>query len=149
MRKERLSRSVDREWIFRICYAASLNGMSVKDNYQLVRRSHVFTLSDFGKLYLKIMDRYLNSDELMDPLKRNLEKIHLNRLSNLEKVLIQMGVAEMKYILDIPVEVTIDEILNLADIYGEDMEKRLINSVLDKISRDLREREEINIGFFG
>lgn len=148
VKKGRLSRKFDREWVFKICYAAMVNEDSVEKNYDIIKDSHRFELSDFGKLYLKIMHRYLNSDDLVLPLKSNIEKVEYENISTMSKVLMQMGVAEMKYILDIPPEVTINEIVQLSDIFVEDREKRLINSVLDKTARYLKERDELNEGFF-
>ncbi len=148
VKRGRLSRKFDREWVFKICYAAMINKDSVQKNYDNIKDSFRFELTDFGKLYLKIMDRYFNSDDLIAPLKSNIEKVDYEHMSTMAKVLMQMAVAEMKFIIDIPVEVTINEIVQLAGIFIEGKEKRLINSILDKTYRYLEQKNEINIGYF-
>lgn len=147
-KKRRLSRSYDREWIFKICYASAVNKDTVEKNYDLIKDSFKFTLSDFGKLYLEVMNNFLGKPELIEPVKSNLEKIDYTNLSTVARVLLQMGVAEMRYLIDIPGEVSINEIMNLAGMYADYQEKRIINSVLDKVYRYLQETSQINEGFF-
>ncbi|GAB4175265.1 MAG: hypothetical protein Kow00108_10450 [Calditrichia bacterium] len=143
-----LSRSFDREWVFKIAYASMINGDSVEKNYDILKDYNRFRLSDFGKLYLRIMNEYLNSEELVQPLKENIEKVEFEVLSSMARVLMQMAVAEMKFIVDTPPEISLNEVLNLAKLYVDDQEKRLINSVLDKTFKSLKEADQLNIGYF-
>lgn len=60
----------------------------------------------------------------------------LERLHYIERNLLRLGACELLYFKDIPAEVTINEIIELAKIYGEEGSPELINGILDAIYKD-------------
>ena len=135
----KLSRVFDREWVLKVIFASSFNSDDLMENYELIREKHEVTLSGWGKEYLKLIEKPIFSDILEEHIKRNLAKVDLVNVSRICQVLLQMGTFEMLYYPDIPPEVSINEIVRLAGLFVDDREKRLVNSVLDKVFKDFKE----------
>jgi transcription antitermination protein NusB len=65
----------------------------------------------------------------------------LARVDRLAKAMLQAGVYELRYRVDVPARVVINEYVELAhDFYGE-REPAFINSILDRLARSLRGAE--------
>jgi transcription antitermination protein NusB len=63
----------------------------------------------------------------------NLEKWSLNRLPSVEKTVLRIASYEIKYLEDIPDNVSINEAVELAKLYGDEKSGRFVNGVLSKI----------------
>ena len=137
----KLSRVFDREWVLKIVYASTFNEDTLLENYYLIKEKHEITLSKFGIEYLKLIQKPLFTDLLLEPVKKNLSKIDFIQVSIISQVLFQMGTFEMLFYPDIPAEVIINEIVRLAGLFVDDREKRLINSVLDKVLNYFKEND--------
>ncbi|WP_041446680.1 transcription antitermination factor NusB [Pseudothermotoga thermarum] len=64
-----------------------------------------------------------------------LENWELDRLSTVDKCLLRLGTYELLYEADVPIEVTLDEMIELAKKYGTEDSGRFVNGVLDKIAK--------------
>lgn len=78
-----------------------------------------------------------NQSEIDQLIRQNLENWALERVANVDRAILQMTVFEMKYMDDIPVNVSIDEAIELAKTFGDDQSSRFVNSVLSKIKEHL------------
>lgn len=78
-----------------------------------------------------------NQSEIDQLIRQNLENWTLERVANVDRAILQMTVFEMKYMDDIPVNVSIDEAIELAKTFGDDQSSRFVNSVLSKIKEHL------------
>lgn len=63
----------------------------------------------------------------------HLEKWSLQRLPSVEKTVLRIATYELKYIEDIPENVSINEAVNLAKMYGDEKSGKFVNGVLSKI----------------
>jgi transcription antitermination protein NusB len=76
-------------------------------------------------------------DECLTPyLDRKIEE-----LDNVERAILRIGVYELKYRMDVPYRVAINEAVQSAKVFGADQSHKYINSILDKVSMDLRKLE--------
>ncbi|NEU29596.1 transcription antitermination factor NusB [bacterium LRH843] len=64
----------------------------------------------------------------------------LDRMGNVDRAIVRMSLYEMKYIKDIPVNVTFNEGIELAKAFGGEESGRFVNGVLSK-SIDLLGKE--------
>lgn len=64
---------------------------------------------------------------------RHLEKWSLQRLPSVEKTVLRIATYELKYMEDIPENVSINEAVNLAKMYGDEKSGKFVNGVLSKI----------------
>ena len=71
-----------------------------------------------------------------DTIKAHLENWELDRVANIDKILLKMGICEIYYITDIPPKVTITEMVEIAKIYSTDESPIFINGILDAVFKD-------------
>lgn len=65
----------------------------------------------------------------------------LSRIDILLRALLRSGVFELKKRKDVPAKVVINEYIDLSKAFFEEDESRLVNGVLNKVARELREDE--------
>lgn len=75
------------------------------------------------------------SRELIDKHSKNWD---VERIALLDRVLIQLAIGELVACTDIPVKVTINEVIELAKRYSTDKSGIFINGMLDAITADLK-----------
>lgn len=80
------------------------------------------------------------SDERIEAHSKNWD---MERIALLDRVLINVAVAELTECSEIPVKVTINEVIELAKRYSTDKSGKFINGLLDTISSDLRKADRI------
>lgn len=70
---------------------------------------------------------------------------HLDRtideLDSVERAILRIGAYELKFRLDVPFRVVINEAVQSAKVFGADQSHKYINGVLDKVSMELRKVE--------
>lgn len=71
---------------------------------------------------------------LDETIKRHLENWRFERIAMVEKTLLRLAVYEIKYAEDIPVNVSINEAVELGHIFGDEHSGPFINGVLSKVS---------------
>lgn len=72
------------------------------------------------------------SDEI---LKQTSKAWSVSRMPLVDKNILRLALYEMKYRYDIPLEVSINEAVELAKMYAQDESSRFINGVLGKVAR--------------
>lgn len=72
-------------------------------------------------------------DVIDQELKSNLEKWSLDRLGNVDRAILRLAVFEMKYLDDVPVNVSMNEAVELAKTFSDETSSRFINGVLSKM----------------
>jgi N utilization substance protein B len=65
----------------------------------------------------------------------------LVRVDSILRAILRGGVAELLDRDDVPARVAINEYVNVAHVFFDDDEPRVVNGVLDKLARKLRSRE--------
>jgi len=76
-------------------------------------------------------------DEIIEP---SLDR-SVDELGATERAILYLGVYELKFQLEVPYKVVINEAVELTKLYGAEGAYRLINRSLDKIAQDLRSVE--------
>jgi len=74
-----------------------------------------------------------NQEEIDGILRDHLEKWTLDRVATVDRTILRMAVYEMKYEEEIPGNVTMNEAIELAKVFGDDQSVRFINGVLSKV----------------
>jgi N utilization substance protein B len=78
-----------------------------------------------------------HQSEIDGLLRNNLENWSLERIGNVDRAILRMAVYEMKYETSIPTNVTMNEAIELAKVFGDDDSSKFINSVLSKVKGQL------------
>lgn len=71
--------------------------------------------------------------ELLPYLDRSIEEV-----DPIERALLRLGAYELKFRMDVPYKVVINEGVNLAKTFGSADSHKYINGILDKVARQLR-----------
>jgi transcription antitermination protein NusB len=79
-------------------------------------------------------------DGLLETQSRNWE---IDRVAMIDKILIKMAIAEMCCFPSIPVNVSINEYIEVSKIFSLDKSKEFINGILDKVGKKLVEEGKI------
>ena len=91
----------------------------------------------FSNLILNIPKNISVLDEIIEPsLNRD-----FSELGPTEKAVMYLAVYELKFQLEVPYKVVINEAIELTKLYGADGAYKLINTSLDKIAQELRSLE--------
>jgi len=78
-----------------------------------------------------------------DIIKSHLENWEIDRVAQIDKILLKMGICEIYLIDDIPPKVTISEMVEIAKIYSTDESPIFINGILDAVFKNyLKENKE-------
>ena len=101
----------------------------LKNHYDFIKSlfDTVFTKMDWAEKLIKF----------------HLENWELDRVANIDKILLKMGICEIYFISEIPPKVTITEMVEIAKIYSTDESPIFINGILDAVFKDyLKENKE-------
>jgi N utilization substance protein B len=80
----------------------------------------------------------LHKQEIDEKITKHLEKWSLERLATVDRNLLRIAVFELLYSKDVPVNVVLDEAIEIAKLYGDEKSGRFINGVLSKIKNEVR-----------
>ncbi|EZP76091.1 transcription antitermination protein NusB [Parageobacillus genomosp. 1] len=82
-----------------------------------------------------------HQQEIDELLRANLEKWTLERVANVDRAILRMATYEMKYVDDVPVNVSLDEAVELAKKFGDTKSGSFVNGVLSKVKDALHIQE--------
>ncbi|RXI99517.1 transcription antitermination factor NusB [Anaerobacillus alkaliphilus] len=68
----------------------------------------------------------------------HLQNYKLDRVGNVDRAVIRMAIFEMKYLEEIPVNVSMNEAVDVAKSFGGEESGRFVNGVLSKVAETLR-----------
>ncbi len=123
-----------REQAFIILFEKSFNNdMSVQEIVEIAVESEVITADKFMDKILLAAEA--NIDAIDAEIEKNLKGWSKSRISKVSLALLRMAIAEMNYLEDIPVGVSINEAVEICKVYGSDEDKSFVNGVLGSVSR--------------
>jgi len=82
----------------------------------------------------KIPDHQDELEELITPVIGR----EFKTLDPVERAILRLGSYELKYRSDVPTKVVINEMIELAKVFGSDHSYKFINGVMDKLGKALR-----------
>ena len=74
-----------------------------------------------------------NSDFVDDLIKKNLKNWEFNRVAQLDKILLRMGICEILFIDDVPPKASISEMVEISKVYSTEESPGFINGILDSV----------------
>lgn len=96
---------------------------------------------EFGEnLLIQVIEKDTEYEEIIAP---SLENWEVDRVANIDMILLKMAICEFLSFPTIPTKVTLNEYVELSKIYSTDKSKDFINGILDKLLKDLGEKGAI------
>lgn len=127
-------RRKSREQAFIILFEKSFNeDMSVDEIVKIAIESEVISEDEYMDMILKLADGNISYiDELIE---KNLKGWSKSRISKVSLALLRLAIAEIKFIEEVPVGVSINEAVEICKVYGSDDDKSFVNGVLGSVAR--------------
>jgi len=79
--------------------------------------------------------------ELDAQVEPHFNNLQLDECDPVTRALLHIGVYELRYRIDVPYKVAINEAVNLAKKFGPEDSHKFVNGILDKVAQQLREVE--------
>lgn len=93
------------------------------------------------ELYYDTIENHEAYDQLIQSKAENWE---LERIALVDRILMQMGISEMKHFEEIPIKVTINEYLEIAKKFSTPKSSKFINGILDSLYIQFKQGDEIH-----
>ena len=100
-----------------------------------------YPIDDKNKSFIyDLFNQVIENSEWADGLiKNHLKNWEIDRISQVDRILLKMGICEIYYIEKIPAKVSITEMVEIAKIYSTDESSGFINGVLDSIYKNYKQ----------
>ena len=96
---------------------------------------------EFGEnLLALVIEKDKEYEKIIEPALDNWE---VDRVANIDMILLKMALCEFLSFLSIPTKVTLNEYVELSKVYSTDKSKDFVNGILDKLLKDLGEQGAI------
>ncbi len=103
-----------------------------------------FISSEKKEYALQLLDTVIDKDDyLMELISPKLKNWDVERIANIDTILLRMGIAEFLYFPTIPTKATINEYIEIAKNYSTPQSGQFINGVLDNLLKDLLQQNKI------
>ncbi len=92
--------------------------------------------SDFEKEVMDFVEgTFSRLNEIDGIISERLIGWSLERLSSISRSILRLGTYELIYVPNIPIEVTLNEAVELSKSYGTPKDRKFVNGVLDRIAK--------------
>ena len=96
--------------------------------------------SDFIELLFHcVIENVKLADDLI---KSHLQNWEFDRVAQIDRLLLRMGICEIFFVEEIPPKVSISEMVEISKIYSTDESPGFINGVLDAVYKDYQKEEK-------
>jgi N utilization substance protein B len=131
-----LSRRLARRIALQVLFSNEFLQEQIESVAQRVSESIEEKITPFSlELVIKTSE---NEAILNDLIRKHLRNWDYQRVAVLDRVLIRMALCEIIYFPDIPVEVTINEALEISKDFSNLKSRRFVNGILDSIYKELK-----------
>ncbi|AJG41045.1 MULTISPECIES: transcription antitermination factor NusB [Thermotoga] len=96
-----------------------------------------------ARRYIRNIKEHLQTID--DLISRYLERWTIDRLSAVDRNILRLGTYELLYEKDIPIEVTINEAIEIAKRYGTENSGKFVNGILDRIAKENAPKEKFEL----
>lgn len=130
-----MKRRAEREQAFVLIFERTINNDSTKNIIENANLSRDMELSGFASsVALGVEAKEAVIDEKIE---RSIVGWKMNRLSKVSLALLRLAIYEMLFEKDIPIRVSINEVIDLAKKYGGSEDAPFINGVLGTVAQEL------------
>ncbi|HEY8345575.1 MAG TPA: transcription antitermination factor NusB [Bacillota bacterium] len=132
-----MSRRLARELAFQTLFQVDIGHIPWKE--ALTRTSQDHDLPAKSRIFLEeLVGGVINNLKWIDDLLTEFSaEWPLQRMANTDRNILRLAVFELMRMKDVPVEVTVNEAVELAKVYGEEDSGRFVNGVLGNIIRKI------------
>lgn len=133
--KNKKSRSRTRVYAMEVLYQRKHNDASVDEILDRYASKYAVDYDYLKELVLGALAKKQAIDELIEP---TLSNRSIEEISQIEYAILSISVYELMSQYDVPYKVVINEALNLTKKYGAQDAYKFVNTVLDKVAKEVR-----------
>jgi N utilization substance protein B len=124
-----MKRRIAREKAFQTLFQVEVSGTDPDEAME-----HVLEGENGDPFLISLVEGTIEKKEELDAfLNQYLENWSLARVANVERVVLRMAAFEMREMEDIPANVTLNEAIEIAKVFGGEAAGKFVNGVLGKI----------------
>lgn len=130
-----MNRSKARETAFKLLYSLQIMSESnIEEQIELFIKDEEIDDKEAIKFITDIIEGTAqNNNDIEEQIKQNIKQDWtISRISKIDLTLLKLGIYEMIY-AKVPYKVVINEVVELAKMYGDDSSKSFVNGVLASI----------------
>ncbi len=132
-----MNKSAIRETTFKILYSLEVQKDEGEEAIELFFNENDVSENAKQEIREEIIGILSNSEEIISFITKNLKSDwKINRISKVDNALLKLAIYEIIY-KKIPFKVVINEVVELAKIYGEDSSASFINGVLASVVKEI------------
>ena len=113
-----------------------IKNLSIEKEFNFLKNSFTHNKydTDFGlKLFKKVIE---NSESINKEIQKRVLNWDIERIANIDRIIINMSIVEFKYFSEIPSIVTLNEYMEISKEYSTPKSSQFINGVLDSIIKN-------------
>ena len=129
-----MKRREAREAAFLLTYQRSVRDDTIDEIIDSAIEGDAFELNDFARELVTLCDEHL--EEIDEAIERNMQNWKINRLSKLTLAALRIAVCELMYRSDVPVAVTINEVIEILKKYASEEDAAFLNGVLGAVVKN-------------
>lgn len=118
------------------------------DDFETILRDTLSTLKldDIKGIVEKYLRNiYEHKEEIDKTIAEYLINWDFERVSYIDRSVLRLGTYELLYEADVPIEVTLDEMIEIAKRYGTEDSGKFVNGVLDRIAKTKAPKEKFSL----
>ncbi|MCK4538060.1 MAG: transcription antitermination factor NusB [Candidatus Krumholzibacteria bacterium] len=128
-----------RETALQALYASEVSGKAWEEALvDMLRRRKS---SEEAEEYARRIVRHVSEskDELDEKIIGSLENWRFDRVSIIDRIILRIALAELIHCREVPVNVIINEAIEIAHRFSSSKAGKFVNGILDKLAREVRE----------
>jgi N utilization substance protein B len=131
-----MKRRKEREFALQVLYANEYNGSDIGTIITHFGDEHKKYATAFSKKLINICIEH--RDELKSIIERHLINWHSTRIAVIDRLLLNLAIAELIYFEDIPPEVSLNETIEISKRFSTEKSGKFINGILDVVLKELK-----------
>jgi len=135
------ARRMARRKALQAIYQWQMNGGNLADIRQQFSESQADMHKADPDYFIELVDEVPKALTLLDALILPHIDREMDQVDPVERAILRLSTYELRYRLEIPYRVVINEWLELSKLFGADQSHKFINGVLDKVSKQARKSE--------
>jgi transcription antitermination protein NusB len=133
-----MSRKIAREYAYKLIFEY----IFTKETDDGISKDIVFKVPELSKIDSEYIESVVHGvkehyDELLEIISRNAKNFKLERIFRADLAALLLAVYEMKYMPDIPMNVSIAEAVEIVKLYATEKSYQFVNGVLSGVYKEL------------
>jgi len=129
-------RRIMREFVFKVIYQYDFTRDNVDEIFNYTLENDILDPESVKEAWEFVRGIVESIDEIDALIKAHLINWTFERLSSIDKNILRLGTYELLFKDDIPIEVTLNEAIEIAKKFGSEKSGKFVNGILDRIAKE-------------